>query len=449
MRRPGRRFDSSAVTIVLPSSVCSRGRIIGVDARDLARPLRARAPRRAARRASSLTGGDALDRRADGGLPRELDLAVGDERRVAQRARASAPGMHARCGCIGVSIESIRSITIIRAQMRSIDSLRLVLASARRAAPNCSRAAGFEFDVDRRSTSTSAIRPGEAPDDYVRRLAAEKSARRVRAGRRAGRSTAASDRSCSAPTRRWSSTARSSASRATTRTRRRCCGGCPAATHEVLTGSASGAARHEVGRRRATTVVVSRRSSDDEIAWYVASGERRDKAGGYAIQGLASRFVPRIEGSYSNVVGLPVAVVHELIDVAEVCVLASERQSGYSEHDLVPGSPYDTSIYQDRRHRARARLRVLGPAVVHAARRDRVLQARRRSDGEPAAVGRQAAAAPRLRRARVDPGASRDTLDYKFKVQNNRHASSTPATSSRRRTPASCPTRSRTKPKSC
>jgi septum formation protein len=55
----------------------------------------------------------------------------------------------------------------------------------------------------------------------------------------------------------------------------------------------------------------------------VASGEGRDKAGAYAIQGLASRFIPSIRGSYSNVVGLPVAVVHEL--VAEI---ASNPLSG-------------------------------------------------------------------------------------------------------------------------
>jgi septum formation protein len=53
--------------------------------------------------------------------------------------------------------------------------------------------------------------------------------------------------------------------------------------------------------------------TEDQIAWYVASGEGHDKAGGYAIQGLASRFIPRIEGSYSNVVGLPIAVVDDLI----------------------------------------------------------------------------------------------------------------------------------------
>ena len=49
-----------------------------------------------------------------------------------------------------------------------------------------------------------------------------------------------------------------------------------------------------------------------EIAAYVASGEPRDKAGAYAIQGRAARFIPRINGSYSNVVGLPLATVWRL-----------------------------------------------------------------------------------------------------------------------------------------
>jgi len=52
---------------------------------------------------------------------------------------------------------------------------------------------------------------------------------------------------------------------------------------------------------------------ESEIRDYVASGEPRDKAGAYAIQGLASRFVTRIDGSYSNVVGLPVSLVDQLL----------------------------------------------------------------------------------------------------------------------------------------
>jgi septum formation protein len=52
--------------------------------------------------------------------------------------------------------------------------------------------------------------------------------------------------------------------------------------------------------------------SAEEIDWYVATGEPMDKAGAYGVQGLASRFVTRVDGSYSNVVGLPVAVVYGL-----------------------------------------------------------------------------------------------------------------------------------------
>ena len=51
----------------------------------------------------------------------------------------------------------------------------------------------------------------------------------------------------------------------------------------------------------------------EEIAAYVASGEPRGKAGAYAIQGRAGQFIPRIEGSYSNVVGLPLALLRDLL----------------------------------------------------------------------------------------------------------------------------------------
>jgi septum formation protein len=83
-------------------------------------------------------------------------------------------------------------------------------------------------------------------------------------------------------------------------------------SHEVMTGVAVAGPAGVVTRMEITTVEFAP-MSDDEIAWYVASGEPTDKAGAYGIQGLASRFVARIHGSYSNVVGLPVALVHEML----------------------------------------------------------------------------------------------------------------------------------------
>ena len=63
----------------------------------------------------------------------------------------------------------------------------------------------------------------------------------------------------------------------------------------------------------ATTTVAMSEITGREIADYVATGEPMDKAGAYAIQGIASRWIPRIEGDYSNVVGLPVALVWKML----------------------------------------------------------------------------------------------------------------------------------------
>jgi septum formation protein len=62
-----------------------------------------------------------------------------------------------------------------------------------------------------------------------------------------------------------------------------------------------------------TTLVTFTSLTDAEIRDYVATGEPMDKAGAYAIQGIASRWIPRIEGDYSNVVGLPVARVYRML----------------------------------------------------------------------------------------------------------------------------------------
>lgn len=78
--------------------------------------------------------------------------------------------------------------------------------------------------------------------------------------------------------------------------------------HTVLTGVAL-VRLPDVERRSfvESTLVQFAPLSDEEIGRYLATGEPHDKAGAYAIQGYAARYIPRIEGCYFNVVGLPVA----------------------------------------------------------------------------------------------------------------------------------------------
>lgn len=82
--------------------------------------------------------------------------------------------------------------------------------------------------------------------------------------------------------------------------------------HEVITGVCLVVGGQPSVTSETTSVTMSE-ISDKEIADYVATGEPMDKAGAYAIQGIASRWIPRIEGAYSNVVGLPVALVWRML----------------------------------------------------------------------------------------------------------------------------------------
>jgi septum formation protein len=85
-----------------------------------------------------------------------------------------------------------------------------------------------------------------------------------------------------------------------------------ARTHRVITGIALLTANStEVAAE--TTEVTFLPLSDEEINAYIATGEPMDKAGAYAIQGRAARWIPRIEGCYFNVVGLPIARVSTLL----------------------------------------------------------------------------------------------------------------------------------------
>jgi septum formation protein len=87
-------------------------------------------------------------------------------------------------------------------------------------------------------------------------------------------------------------------------------------THQVITGLCLVAPDFEQTEAEITQVVFSP-LSEREIAAYVSSGEPMDKAGAYAIQGMASRWVQRIENCYFNVVGLPLPRVYRMLRAAE------------------------------------------------------------------------------------------------------------------------------------
>jgi septum formation protein len=193
----------------------------------------------------------------------------------------------------------------------------LILASASPRRADLLRAAGITFEV-RAANVDETPRQGEQPGAYVERLAVEKASAVAAAepdvpvlaadtavvvdGHILGKPTDALD---AAHMLRQLSGRR----------------------HEVMTGvclltrlgearSADRAPRVSVS----TTGVWFAVLDPDEVAWYVATGEPMDKAGGYAIQGYASRFVTAIEGSYSNVVGLPVDLVYRLCSEAGIQV---------------------------------------------------------------------------------------------------------------------------------
>lgn len=95
-------------------------------------------------------------------------------------------------------------------------------------------------------------------------------------------------------------------------------------THDVVTGVCLAKIGSAVGKgseekfelldvRSELTRVSMTELGEENIQAYVASGEPMDKAGAYAIQGIASRWIPRIEGDYANVVGLPVALVYRML----------------------------------------------------------------------------------------------------------------------------------------
>lgn len=89
-------------------------------------------------------------------------------------------------------------------------------------------------------------------------------------------------------------------------------------THEVITAVAARVLGGQTFDQAVKTKVTFRELGEDEVAWYWASGEPRDKAGGYALQGRGGAFVSRIDGSHSNVIGLPLVETLQVLEAAGV-----------------------------------------------------------------------------------------------------------------------------------
>jgi len=175
----------------------------------------------------------------------------------------------------------------------------LILASGSPRRAELLRQAGVRFEVSAPDVDETLC-AGEAPEAYVRRLAAAK-ARHVAASH-PGRLVLGADTTVVVDGEVLGKP-RDAADAA------RMLGQLSGRSHLVLTGVCLIGPAGETRIESAVTTVEFRPLEDAEIAGYVDSGEPMDKAGAYAIQGGAAGFVTRLDGEYSNVVGLPVTLI--------------------------------------------------------------------------------------------------------------------------------------------
>lgn len=182
--------------------------------------------------------------------------------------------------------------------------MRLILASASPRRAELLRSAGFTFEIVPADVDETPA-AGESAAAYTLRVATDK-ARAV--ARRLTLNDAvilAADTEVAMDCRIFGKPADENAAALMLRT-------LSGAVHDVLTAvviSANGRESSEIVETRVHVTPLS----DEDIAWYVRSGEPMGKAGAYGIQGRGARFIERIEGSWSNVVGLPVHAVHRLL----------------------------------------------------------------------------------------------------------------------------------------
>ena len=189
-------------------------------------------------------------------------------------------------------------------------TVSFVLASASPRRAELLTAAGFDFDIVPADVDETP-RPGEEPRAYVLRVArakAEHAQRRipvpriilaadtvvVAGGRLMGKPVDAID----------------------AESMLRALGGAVHEVHTAVVVRPAARGSGSPGEEVVTTLVHFSALTEAEIAWYLSSGETEGKAGAYGIQGRAARFIERIEGSWSNVVGLPISTAYRLLSDA-------------------------------------------------------------------------------------------------------------------------------------
>ncbi|HEX4663444.1 MAG TPA: Maf family protein [Terriglobales bacterium] len=187
----------------------------------------------------------------------------------------------------------------------------LILASASPRRQELLRSAKIEFSV-RPANIIEISRPDEAPEVYVRRLAREK-AQAVAAQIAVGDVVLGADTEVVLDPRSGTPLGKPRDADDAARM----LGLLSGRSHYVLTGVCllwiDASDQMQSADASETTIVHFQQISEQEILDYVATAEPLDKAGAYAIQGIASRWIPRIEGCYFNVVGLPVPLVYRML----------------------------------------------------------------------------------------------------------------------------------------
>lgn len=182
--------------------------------------------------------------------------------------------------------------------------MRLILASSSPRRAELLASAGYDFDVVPAHVDETP-QPGEAPTTYVLRVARDKARVTAASGWDDGTVVLAAD---TIVVREGEMLSKPRDAADADRMLRLLSDG----VHEVHTAVVVLSGEEEKAEV-VTTLVRFVTLTPAQIAWYIATGEPEGKAGAYAIQGRAARFIDRIEGSWSNVVGLPVATVSRLL----------------------------------------------------------------------------------------------------------------------------------------